>query len=96
MSKLVRDKIPEIINNNGEFCTYHIASDAEYFDRLKSKLLEEAHEFTIDENEEELADILEVIKAICDYKNFNLDNIEKIANSKKETKGSFTKRIILE
>ena len=70
-SKLVRDKIPEIIKNHGKIPFTHIADNKEYWQKLKEKLKEEVDEFLKDGSEEELADILEVIYAICNLKNIN-------------------------
>lgn len=95
-NKLVRDRIPEIIQEKGQKSSSHIASDSEYWEKLKEKLGEEADEFCKSESEGELADILEVISAICKFKNINTDNLEKMKKEKKEKKGGFEKRIILE
>lgn len=96
-NKLVRDKIPEVIKSKGEKCTYHVASDDEYWLKLKEKLKEEFDEFCLGGNEdEELADILEIIYAICDYKKIDLDKLELIRKEKMEKRGSFKNRIILE
>lgn len=91
-SKLIRDKIPEYIKNKGT----HIADDKEYWEKLKEKLLEEVKEFYEDEVIEEMADIQEVIDAICDYKNFSKEDIDKTRKKKVEERGSFKKKIILE
>ena len=56
-SKLVRDKIPEIIRENGKEPIIHIADNKEYWEKLKSKLKEEVDEYFINDSEEELADI---------------------------------------
>ena len=95
-NKLVRDKIPEIIKSDGKNPITHIASEEEYWDRLKLKLNEEVSEFLEDNTQEELADILEVIYALCEHKNWSQQEIETIRKIKSEEKGSFEKRIILD
>ena len=95
-NKLVRDKIPEYIRKKGENPITHIADDAEYWQKLKDKFLEEFEEFKKDENIEELADILEGIDAIVDYKGFDKDEIIKTKEKKAEERGKFKDRIILD
>jgi len=94
--KLVRDKIPQIIRQKGDSPITHLAGDAEYWEKLKEKLLEETREFNENSTTEELADIYEVIDAICDYKNFNKNEILKIQKKKARERGGFKKRIILD
>ena len=95
-NKLVRDKIPEIIKNKGAVPITHIADDEEYWQKLKEKLQEEVDEFLKDGNEEELADILEVIYAICDFKNFDKEKLELFRKKKAEERGGFKNKIILD
>ena len=95
-NKLIRDKIPEIINNNGKNFVTHIASDTEYWKSLKEKLKEEVMEFEKDSSEEEFVDILEVLEAIKDFKNFSQNNIEYIKEMKAEERGKFKKKLILD
>lgn len=95
-NKLVRDNIPEIIKQNGENPITHIADDNEYWLKLKEKLQEEVDEFMKDSNEEELADILEVIYAICDFKKINKKNLEELRIKKAVKRGGFSKKIILD
>lgn len=95
-NKLVRDRIPEIIKKNGEKPVTHIADDKEYWGRLKKKLSEEVEEFSINSNEEELADILEVIEGICEFKKFDNKKIGRIKKEKAEKRGRFKKKIILD
>ena len=95
-NKLVRDKIPEIIKNNREVPITHIASEDEYWQKLKEKLQEEVDEFMKESNEEELADILEVINAICDFKKINKKELELIRKKKTKERGGFKERIILD
>ena len=95
-NKLVRDKIPEIIERNGDSAKVHTASDDEYFKKLKEKLSEEVKEFSKEESEEELADILEVIEAISEFKKFDKNRVLSIKESKAIKSGKFSKRIVLE
>lgn len=95
-NKLVRDKIPDIIKNKGKVPIIHIASDEEYWKKLKEKLQEEVDEFMKDSNEEELADIFEVVYAICDYKKIDKKELELLRKKKTEERGGFKNKIILD
>ena len=95
-NKLVRDKIPEYIRGKGETAVTHIADEAEYWQKLKEKLLEEIDEFTKAENADELADILEVLDAIIDYKQFDRAELAILKAAKAEKRGKFQDRIILD
>lgn len=95
-NKLVRDKIPEYVRSKGGNPVFRVADDTEYWQKLKEKLREEAEEFEKDEKIDELADILEIIYAICDYKNFDLKEIESIRGSRAKERGRFKDKIILE
>ena len=96
-NKLVRDKIPEIIKDSGYIYKTHIADDLEYWEMLKAKLKEEVGEVLKDTNvTEELADVLEVIHAILDFKGITFEELEQIRLKKKDEKGGFGNKIILE
>jgi predicted house-cleaning noncanonical NTP pyrophosphatase (MazG superfamily) len=95
-NKLVRDKIPEIIEAKGQTCKTHIADEKEYWEKLKEKLGEETQEFLKDENIEELADLMEVVEVIKKFKNFDSQKLENIRLEKLAKRGGFEKRIILE
>lgn len=95
-NKLVRDKIPEIIKNKGGNPVTHIADKIEYWQKLKEKLLEEFEEFKKDESQEELADLLEVIDAIMEYKDFDRTMVESTRQKKAQERGKFKDRIILD
>jgi predicted house-cleaning noncanonical NTP pyrophosphatase (MazG superfamily) len=95
-NKLVRDKVPEYIKSKGGASIIHMASDKEYWDKLKEKLLEEVKEFSETETIEEMADIQEVITAICDYKSFDKTKLETVREKKAKERGLFKKKIILE
>lgn len=95
-NKLVRDKIPQIIKENGETPIFHVALDEEYKTELHLKLAEEVQEFLQDENIEELADVLEVVYALAHLHGFSFEEIEKRRQQKAEKRGAFLERIILE
>ena len=95
-NKLVRDKIPEIIKSRGDIPFVHIAQEKEYEEALEAKLNEEVKEFLTDASVEEVADILEVLQAICELKGVDLKNLEEVRKKKVQERGAFQKRIILE
>ncbi|GMQ95319.1 MAG: nucleoside triphosphate pyrophosphohydrolase [Patescibacteria group bacterium] len=95
-NKLVRDNIPEIIERKGDTPTTHVAGDEEYWKKIKEKLQEEVDEFMEDASMEELADILEVIDTICEYRGFDKNELMAIKEKKAKERGGFKKRIILD
>lgn len=95
-TKLVRDKIPELIKKQGGNPVTHIANDAEYWEKLKGKLAEEFTEFKEDESIEEFADMLEVIRAISKYKGFDEETTEQVRSKKFGERGGFENWILLE
>jgi predicted house-cleaning noncanonical NTP pyrophosphatase (MazG superfamily) len=95
-NKLVRDKIPEYIKSKGGVPVVHIADNVEYWQKLKEKLQEEINEFMEAESIEEMADILEVVDAILDFKKFDRAELQKVKNKKATERGKFRNKIILE
>ena len=99
-NKLVRDKIPEIITNNGGVPFIKILDDIEYKSELEKKLNEEYLEVlgtTISNDRiEELADMLEIISALAEVEGKTLDDVIDVSKAKKLRRGGFSKRIFLE
>lgn len=94
--KLVRDKIPQVLDAKGiKSITRKVEGD-EYFVRLVDKLKEEVEEFAKDVNEEEIADIIEVLNAIILAKSFSKEKIEVIRKKKLGERGGFSEKIILD
>jgi|10_taG_2_1085330.scaffolds.fasta_scaffold02054_4 predicted house-cleaning noncanonical NTP pyrophosphatase (MazG superfamily) len=92
--KLVRDKIPQIIEAAGKNCRYRICDGDEFRDSLFNKLVEEVGELIADPCTEELADIYEVLEAIS--AEFKLSSAYADQIAKRVTKGAFEHKIILE
>ena len=95
-NKLVRDKIPEIIEADGKTCKTRILSDEEYITSLEAKLNEEVEEYQADKNLEEMADILEVLQAICIARGYSLEELEALRIKKSDERGGFAEKLFLE
>lgn len=97
MAKLVRDFIPDVIPESKlSLYKFSEVDSARYEILLKEKLVEEVHEFLEAENMEELADIFEVLDAIMRLKNFNEEEVLEIQKKKRELRGGFEKRLLME
>ena len=94
-NKLVRDRIPEIIAASGKSCSTEILSAEDYLRMIDTKLDEELAEYHKDQNIEELADLLEVIRAATIARGYTLDDLEHVCAEKAAKRGGFEKRILL-
>jgi predicted house-cleaning noncanonical NTP pyrophosphatase (MazG superfamily) len=95
-NKLVRDKIPELIQADGKKTVVRYLRKDEYLDALIQKLAEEFAQFKADQNVEELADLQEVILALADALNISHSELAKELSKKTLARGAFKKRIFLE
>lgn len=95
-NKLVRDRIPEIIEKENKRCEIRILDDAEYLEKIDAKLDEEIAEYHKDQNLEELADVLEVIYAATKARGYSIAELEEVRAKKAEKRGAFEEKIFLE
>lgn len=93
MGKLVRDKIPEIIKNDGKTPIIEILSNEEYLKELDKKLNEEVAEYQADKSIEEMADILEVLYAVCEARGHSVEELLQVKEFKREKRGGFKDKI---
>lgn len=93
MGKLVRDKIPEIIEASGATPLTRILETEEYLSCLETKLDEEVQEFHESKATEELADILEVVYALAEAHGCSREQLQQIFDAKHTARGGFKKRI---
>lgn len=94
-SKVVRDRIPEIIKFSGRECTVNELSDLSFLPELENKLKEEIEEYLESRELEELADLLEIIYRIAELRGSSKDCLESLRLKKKEEKGGFEKNLLL-
>lgn len=99
-NKLVRDKTLERMQAKETLCYYHVAAQDEYLVALKAKLIEESAEVKVAENQTELinemADVLEVLYALCKASNISLETLEQKRNEIRVARGGFEEKIYLE
>ena len=97
VEKLIRDNLPNLMREKGIVVDERYMEDAECILRLKEKLIEEAREAAESSCEqelvEELADILEVIKALAYIRGIDIEQIEAKRVAKRKEKGGFDKKI---
>ena len=94
-NKLVRDNIPQLIKESGRDCTSRILNEKEYYDALLDKIVEEIEEYRISDNEEELADVYEVLDCLVQLKEYEPMHIDYLQLIRREKRGSFKVRILL-
>lgn len=98
--KLVCDYIPDMICSHDGEPIVRVLNDQEYWEYLLKKDMEELEEVkkaeSLAEIKEELADKLELIRAMAEYNGFCLEDIIKEADRKKQKNGGFQKRLLLE
>ena len=93
MGKLVRDRIPEIIIADGKEPIVRTLNQDEYLKELDIKLNEEVAEYQIDKSIEEMADVLEVLYAICEARGHSIEELEAMRKEISDARGAFKNRI---
>ncbi|MFZ5365915.1 MAG: hypothetical protein ACOZBZ_01340 [Patescibacteria group bacterium] len=97
-NKLIRDRIPEIIEASGGQYEVGVMEEREFERELKKKLAEEASELLTTPREDllnEMADVLELLKSISEFYGIDFRLVEEKQVTKREERGSFKKRLFL-
>lgn len=94
-NKLVRDRIPEIIEASGRTCVTEALPNDAYIQALDAKLNEELAEYQESKSLEELADLLEVMGAVVKARGYTWDDLTRVRKEKRADRGAFDKRIFL-
>ncbi len=92
--KLVRDGVPALYGLNADAPVYRVADRSEMFDLLIAKLREETEELAASKDPEELADVLEVVKALAGAIGSTEASVENTRRAKVEYAGGFQERIV--
>jgi predicted house-cleaning noncanonical NTP pyrophosphatase (MazG superfamily) len=98
-NKLVRDNIPQIIESKGKKFSAKVLNNEDYLKHLKEKAYEELDEYCATETDgeavEELADLLEVIRALAKHHGFSIEEVEAVRKDKAEKRGGFQEKVFL-
>ena len=94
-NKLVRDRIPEIIEASGRTCITEVLANDAYIQALDAKLSEELAEYQQSKSLEELADLLEVMGAVVKARGYTWDDLTRVRKEKRAQRGAFEQRIFL-
>jgi predicted house-cleaning noncanonical NTP pyrophosphatase (MazG superfamily) len=96
--KLIRDKIPEIIEADDGKYEVRVMEEDEFKKELRQKLIEEGEEVIKAEKSElgkELADVLELIKSIAESEDISFELVEEKQKQRREKRGGFKKKLFL-
>ncbi|SEN01198.1 Predicted house-cleaning noncanonical NTP pyrophosphatase, all-alpha NTP-PPase (MazG) superfamily [Mesobacillus persicus] len=98
-NKLVRDRIPEIIEKTGKKFSTKILENDEYITELRKKAYEELDEYMNTNNKEdaveELADLLEIVHALAESHGSSIEEVEELRKNKAAKRGGFKEKIFL-
>lgn len=94
-NKLIRDRIPEIIEDAGKDYELETVEGEDYQKALEEKLQEEVNEYRTENNIEELADIMEVIDSLLACHGTTREELEKLRKEKKQERGGFERGLFL-
>ena len=93
--KLVRGRIPEIIEADGKTCICETLSHEEYLRLLDEQLNKELAEYQESKSLEELADLLEVMQAVVKARGWTVEELEQVRAEKAAKRGGFEKKLLL-
>jgi predicted house-cleaning noncanonical NTP pyrophosphatase (MazG superfamily) len=93
--KLVRDRIPDMIQSEGRRPVTRVLDEASYRQALLAKLIEEAQEAS-HATADDLAGVLEVLRALTVTAGISWPQLLALANDKRSRRGGFRRRIFLE
>jgi predicted house-cleaning noncanonical NTP pyrophosphatase (MazG superfamily) len=94
--KLVRDLVPQLIEDDGDEAVVRVLDQDEYYEALREKLQEEVTEYLESEDPDELADIVEVVRTLVNFHSMSVTDLELTRQKKLAEHGGFDERLFLE
>lgn len=97
-NKLIRDRIPEIMDAQNVDYRVTVMTDSEYRQALLDKLLEEAQEVALaspDEVAKELADLQEVMHALMEAVGLTPEEVGEVQARRRRERGGFRNKLML-
>lgn len=98
-NKLIRDRIPEIIEKSGKSHEIMELDHDAFLTELKKKLVEESKEVVSSETKEEmineLADVCEIVEKLKDVYGISQKELDEKKEFKRQTNGGFDKQLFL-
>ena len=99
-NKLIRDKIPQIIEKNNDLSKIRKLNRTEFKKELAQKILEEGKELCKAKTKidvlDELSDLLELVYAIAEENKISPEKLQKNRVEKNLKRGGFEKKLFLE
>ena len=92
---LVRDRVPEIIEQSGKRCVVTVLEQSEYLKMLEVKLQEDVSEYQKSKSLVKLADLLEVTEASVKVRGYSWDELTRVRKVMLEKRGGYEKRLLL-
>jgi predicted house-cleaning noncanonical NTP pyrophosphatase (MazG superfamily) len=96
--KLIRDRIPEIIKQEGRDFLAEPMQDAEFNEALLKKLIEESEEAVNAETKDlivEIVDLYEIIDALIELHNLSREDILSLQEERRNERGGYKKKLKL-
>lgn len=93
--KIVRDKIPRLIELQGKRVKYSVVSDEEAYAYLIEELFTKSTKFADTEKIDDLVDIVEVVFALAELRGVTDKSLLSEIYNKRIAKGGFEKNIVL-
>lgn len=94
-NKLVRDRIPDLINSSGRIAKTRTLTEEEFEKYLREKLVEETQEFISNDSIEELVDVFQVILSLLDSRGVSFEKFKVLCQKKADERGEFKEKLFL-